>query len=158
MPLGLLLIVFFDEFLILAIAGLGIQAAARALRPAARGRPALGWALAAIGGPGSTAGPVVLSLVLGLSVLAAVGQIDQNLRGAIARDLPDQAPSFFFVDIQSGDVDAFADLVQAELPEGKLIRVPMLRGRVMALNDVDVRELQVPPEGAWSACPRGPVW
>ena len=25
----------------------------------------------------------------------------------------------------------------------------MLRGRVMALNGTDVREIQVPPEGAW---------
>jgi putative ABC transport system permease protein len=43
---------------------------------------------------------VVLSLGLGLAVLAAVGQIDANLRAAIQRDLPQVAPSYFFVDIQ----------------------------------------------------------
>ncbi len=36
--------------------------------------------------PATRPRPVVLSLGLGLSVLAAVGQIDGNLRGAIARD------------------------------------------------------------------------
>ena len=35
------------------------------------------------------------TLGLGLSVLAAVGQVDAGLRGAIARDLPKTAPAFF---------------------------------------------------------------
>src|SRR5690606_26582204 len=33
--------------------------------------------------------------------------------------------------------------------DGKLMRVPMLRGRITALNGTDVRQIQVPPEGAW---------
>lgn len=110
---------------------------------------ALRLAIGNIHRPGALTPSVVLSLGLGLTLLVSLALIDGNLRRQIAGNLPEQAPNFFFVDIQSGDVDAFADLVQAESPEGKLIRVPMLRGRVMALNDVDVRELQVPPEGAW---------
>lgn len=120
--------------LILALAGLGIQAAARALRPAARGRPALGWALATIGGPGSTAGPVVLSLGLGLSVLAAVGQIDQNLRGAIARDLPDQAPSFFFVDIQKDQIGPVLERLETDPGVSRIDQAPMLRGIISRIN------------------------
>ncbi|MBX9453866.1 MAG: ABC transporter permease [Mesorhizobium sp.] len=110
---------------------------------------ALRLAIGNIHRPGALTPSVVLSLGLGLTLLVSLALIDGNLRRQIAGNLPEQAPNFFFVDIQSGDVDAFADLVQAESPDGKLIRVPMLRGRVMALNDVDVRELQVPPEGAW---------
>jgi putative ABC transport system permease protein len=110
---------------------------------------ALRLAIGNIHRPGALTPSVVLSLGLGLTLLVSLALIDGNLRRQIAGNLPEQAPNFFFVDIQSGDVDAFADLVQAESPEGKLIRVPMLRGRVMALNDVDVREIQVPPEGAW---------
>jgi putative ABC transport system permease protein len=49
----------------LALAAIGIRYLARKFRVASRGRPALGWALAAISGPGSSAGPVVLSLGLG---------------------------------------------------------------------------------------------
>ncbi len=110
---------------------------------------ALRLAIGNIHRPGALTPSVVLSLGLGLTLLVSLALIDGNLRRQIAGNLPEQAPNFFFVDIQSGDVDAFADLVQAESPEGKLIRVPMLRGRVMALNDIDVREIQVPPEGAW---------
>ena len=46
-------------------------------------------------------------------------------------------------------MDRFADVVKAEAPDGKLIRVPMLRGRIVALNGTLVTEMNIPPEGAW---------
>ncbi|WP_421927525.1 ABC transporter permease [Neoaquamicrobium sediminum] len=134
-------------FLVLRLVASAVQWLARR-SPRVRST-ALRLAIGNIHRPGALTPSVVLSLGLGLTLLVSLALIDGNLRRQIAGNLPEQAPNFFFVDIQSGDVDAFADLVQAESPEGKLIRVPMLRGRVMALNDVDVRELQVPPEGAW---------
>src|SRR6056297_3049894 len=96
-------------FVLLLLAAAGIRRLARVLArsPALRGRTTLRLALGAVGGPGSEAGSVVLSLGLGLPVLAAVGQIDANLRGAIERDLPKVAPSFFMVDIQTAQLDPF---------------------------------------------------
>jgi putative ABC transport system permease protein len=91
----------------LMLAALALRRGARRLAHRARGRPALRAALAAIGGPGSEAMAVVLSLGLGLSVLAAVGQIDWNLRAAIDRDLPTRAPAFFFIDIQPDQIGPF---------------------------------------------------
>lgn len=134
-------------FLVLRLVASAVQWLARR-SPRVRST-ALRLAIGNIHRPGALTPSVVLSLGLGLTLLVSLALIDGNLRRQIAGNLPEQAPNFFFVDIQSGDVDAFADLVQAESPGGKLIRVPMLRGRVMALNDVDVREIQVPPEGAW---------
>ncbi len=134
-------------FLVLRLVASAVQWLARR-SPRVRST-ALRLAIGNIHRPGALTPSVVLSLGLGLTLLVSLALIDGNLRRQIAGNLPEQAPNFFFVDIQSGDVDAFADLVQAESPEGKLIRVPMLRGRVMALNDIDVREIQVPPEGAW---------
>ena len=61
----------------------------------------------------------------------------------------ERAPNFFFVDIQNTEVERFAGLLEAEAPAGKLIRVPMLRGRVVELNGIDVQEIEVPSEGAW---------
>ena len=110
---------------------------------------ALRLAVGNIHRPGALTPSVVLSLGLGLTLLVTLALIDGNLRRQISGNLPAQAPNFFFVDIQASEVDAFAALVEAEAPDGKLIRVPMLRGRIMGINDVDVREIQVPPEGAW---------
>ena len=125
----------------LALAAFAIRAAARALRPAARGRPALGWALAMIAAPGSSATPVVLSLGLGLSVLAALGQIDANLRGAIVRDLPARAPAFFFLDIQKSQLPGFLKRLQDDPGVSRIDKAPMLRGIITAINGRPAREV-----------------
>jgi putative ABC transport system permease protein len=78
--------------LVLAVAAALARALARRFAPWARGRPAWRLALGAVGAQGGETVPVVLSLGLGLSVLAAVGQIDGNLRRAIQADLPSVAP------------------------------------------------------------------
>lgn len=110
---------------------------------------ALRLAISNIHRPGALTPSVVLSLGLGLTLLVTLALIDGNLRRQISGSLPERAPNFFFVDIQSNDVDAFSTLIGRQAPQGTLLKVPMLRGRVMALNGVDVGKVNVPPEGAW---------
>ena len=123
-------------FATLSIAARGIRALAarlarsRALRRATTLRMALG----AVGGPGSEAMPVVLSLGLGLTVLAAVGQIDTNLRSAIAQDLPEVAPSFFVVDIQNAQLEEFRARIEAIDTVESIESAPMLRGVITQIN------------------------
>ncbi|TWG97904.1 putative ABC transport system permease protein [Mesorhizobium sp. J18] len=116
--------------------------------PRVRSTP-LRLALGNIYRPGALTPSVVLSLGLGLTLLVTLALIDGNLRRQITGNLPEQAPNFFFVDIQSAQVDDFAALIERQAPGGKLVRVPMLRGRITALNGTDVRQIKVPPEGAW---------
>jgi putative ABC transport system permease protein len=117
-------------------------AATRLARSAlARGRVALRMALAAIGGPRAEAISVVLSLGLGLSVLAAVGQIESNLRLAIATDLPERAPSYFFVDIQPDQIDGFLARVNNDPAVSQVESAPMLRGVVTQINGRPAREV-----------------
>ncbi|PKP72961.1 MAG: drug:proton antiporter, partial [Alphaproteobacteria bacterium HGW-Alphaproteobacteria-6] len=74
--------------LVLMLAAAVLRRLARLAARHARGRPGFRLALAAIGGPREEATAVILSLGLGLSVLAVVGQVEANLRQAIDRDLP----------------------------------------------------------------------
>lgn len=134
-------------FIVLRAVGLGVQALARRA-PRVRWT-ALRLAIGNIHRPGALTQSVVLSLGLGLTLLVTLSLIDGNLRRQIAGNLPDKAPNFFFVDIQGTEVDGFAKLIADTAPDGKLVRVPMLRGRIMALNGVDVAKVTVPPEGAW---------
>jgi putative ABC transport system permease protein len=122
--------------IILALAAFGLRKAARRLARTrlAQGRPATRAALAAIGAPRSDATSVVLSLGLGLSVLAAVGQIDWNLRQAIATDLPTRAPAFFFIDIQPDQLDPFLAMVKANPAVSETETAPMLRGVITEIN------------------------
>ncbi|WP_432450587.1 ABC transporter permease [Aliiroseovarius marinus] len=123
-------------FATLVLTGGAVKRVARALGRAAwlRGRPTLRIALGAVGGPGGEAGAVVLSLGLGLAVLAAVGQIDNNLRGAISRDLPDVAPSFFVVDIQPDQIDGVRARLEGDPLVSRIDTAPMLRGVITQIN------------------------
>ena len=56
---------------------------------------------------------VVLSLGLGLSLLVTVVEIDGNLHRQFAAALPENAPSFFFLDIPSADAERFDAFVHA---------------------------------------------
>ena len=99
-----------------------------------RGRTQLRLALGAIGGARQEAAAVVLSLGLGLTTLGAVGQIDANLRAAIARDLPEVAPSYFFVDIQNEQLAGFRERLDSDAGVSKVESAPMLRGIITKIN------------------------
>jgi putative ABC transport system permease protein len=106
-----------------------------------RGRSALRLALGAIGGPREEASSVILSLGLGLSVLAAVGQIDANLRSAIERDLPQRAPAYFFVDIQNDQIDGFLKRLADDPAVSRVEDAPMMRGVITQINGRPAREV-----------------
>ncbi|MEM6758564.1 MAG: FtsX-like permease family protein [Pseudomonadota bacterium] len=126
---------------LLALAALGVRALSRRLAPRAKGRPALRWALGAISGTREGAASVVLSLGLGLSVLAAVGQIDGNLRQAISGNLPDVAPSYFFVDIQRDQMGGYTERLQNDPAVTRIDSAPMLRGIITQINDRPARDV-----------------
>ncbi len=116
--------------------------------PQVRSTP-LRLAIGNIHRPGALTPSVVLSLGLGLTLLVALALIDGNLRRQISGSLPERAPDFFFADVQNGVIDGFSTLLAKEAPDGKVVKVPMLRGRVMELNGVPVAKIDVPPQGAW---------
>ncbi len=121
-------------FVVLVVTARGLRWLARRMAHLFRGKSALRLALGAVGGPGGEATSVVLSLGLGLSVLAAVGQIDSNLRNAIAQDLPERAPAFFMVDIQPGQIDAFRERLAKNPAVSSVESAPMLRGIITEIN------------------------
>ncbi|WP_213685451.1 FtsX-like permease family protein [Roseicyclus sp.] len=122
--------------IVLSVAAVLIRRAARRMSRAGmmRGRTALRMGLGAVGLPGSETTSVVLSLGLGLTVLAAVGQIDANLRAAIQRDLPTVAPTYFFVDIQPDQLQPFLDRVTGDPAVSRVDTAPMLRGIITRIN------------------------
>lgn len=119
--------------------------------PLPRGRPSLRLALASIGGPGGETTGAALSLGLGLTVLAAIGQIDFNMRTVIEEQLPEDSPAFFFVDIQNSQLSAFNDSLDEVDGVGEVATAPMLRGVITALNGVPSKEAkeQIDPGARW---------
>ena len=144
---GIFLVAAAAAFAILrGVAFLVTLAARRA--PRVRSTP-LRLAIGNIHRPGALTPSVVLSLGLGLTLLVALAVIDNALRREIGTELAARAPNFFFVDIQSGEIDPFRAAVARLAPGSTLEAAPMLRGRITKLNGVDVGKVEVPPEGAW---------
>jgi putative ABC transport system permease protein len=126
--------------LLLTLAAALARWLARRFKIVARGRPSLRLALGAIGARGGETTSVVLSLGLGLAVLAAVGQIDGNLRQSITEDLPDVAPSYFFVDIQPDQIDGFNARLADDPTVSRVDSAPMLRGIITQINGIPAME------------------
>ena len=120
--------------LVLVLAALLARGVARHSQLLARGRPALRFALSAIGARGGETTSVTLSLGLGLAVLASVGQIDGNLRNAFSDELPAVAPSYFFVDIQPDQIKGFKDNLASNPDVRNVDAAPMLRGIITRIN------------------------
>ena len=126
--------------LLLAVTAQGIRVLSKRGKSLARGKPRLRWALSAISGTREGAASIVLSLGLGLSVLAAVGQIDGNLRNAITGNLPDVAPSYFFVDIQKDQISGYTERLENDPAVRRIQSAPMLRGIISKINDKPARD------------------
>jgi len=126
---------------LLSLAALAIRRLARKGSTWSRGNAPLRWALSAISGTKEGAGSVVLSLGLGLSVLAAVGQIDGTLRNAITGNLPDVAPSYFFVDIQKDQMPGFTERLTSDPAVSRIESAPMLRGIITRINGRPAQEV-----------------
>ena len=126
---------------ILVVAAIVIRWLARRFRKPARGRPALRLALGSIGARGGEATSVALSLGLGLTVLAAVGQIDGNLRSSFSNDLPEVAPSYFFVDIQPDQIAGFRERLDTDQAVSRVDTAPMLRGIITQINGRPAEEV-----------------
>ncbi|MEL4376039.1 ABC transporter permease [Brucella cytisi] len=157
---GLALYVAYDRriaaiFIVSAIAAFGVlRLVADGIRWLARRVPrvrstSLRLAVGNIHRPGALTPSVVLSLGLGLTLMVAIALIDGNLRRQVTENIPAQAPDFFFVDIQNRDIGDFTKLVSGIVPDGKLTSGPMLRGRIVAFNGTNVRDMTIPPEAAW---------
>lgn len=141
------LVAMASGFVVLRLVAVGVAALAR--RSPRLPSAALRLAIGNIHRPGALTPSVILSLGLGLALLVTLALIDGNLRRELIGNLPERAPNFFFVDIQRNDLDSFRAILKDKAPNGQIVEVPMLRGRILAFNGTDVAKMEVPPEGRW---------
>jgi putative ABC transport system permease protein len=111
--------------------------------------PELSLALGNLGSPGGLTRSVVLSLGAGLSLLVAVALADASLVRELEERLPTSSPDYFVLDVPKEDYDGMSALLQRHVAGVALEEAPMLRGRLVRLNDVPVEDVQAPPEAQW---------
>ncbi len=121
--------------------------------PWRRSMPAWPWArlgLANLHRPGAPTPLMLVSVGLGLSTLTAVALIEGNIRRQIMEQLPRDAPSFFFIDIQNDQMEAFRRIVGGLPGVRDLREVPSLRTRVVSVNGVPAELVAATPDTTWA--------
>jgi putative ABC transport system permease protein len=134
-------------FLVLRLVAAGVAALAR--RAPKVNSPALRLAIGNIHRPGALTSSVVLSLGLGLTLLATLALIEGNLRSNLSGAMAEKAPNFFFIDIQGRDLESFRTVLKQTAPKGAVVEVPMLRGRILEFNGEDVQKREIDPNAKW---------
>ena len=138
-----------------AVAMVGLRLIAAGAMALARRAPrpsSVVWrlALANLSRPGALTPSVVLSLGLGVAALVALTLVDVDLRGQLGHALPGETPDFYFLDVRSGEVDAFRNFLAAQAPGAKIEEAPMLRGRIIRIGDTPAAAVKAKESAAWA--------
>ncbi|MEQ1889929.1 MAG: FtsX-like permease family protein, partial [Alphaproteobacteria bacterium] len=89
-------------------------------------------------------------LGLGLSLLVTIAMVEGNISRQVNKRADSLAPSFFFLDIQSADINAFRQLALAIDGISDVDSMPTLRGRISRIKDRPATPESVPPEARWA--------
>jgi putative ABC transport system permease protein len=143
-------------FLAAAAGALGLLALlAWTTRRLARHLPrprSLAWrqGLHALTRPGSQTIGVTVALGIGVTLLTAVALLERGLARQLDLERRREAPSFFFVDVQPDQADAFRQTITAVPGASPPTLVPAVRARLTAINGEPIaRERWAGREDAW---------
>jgi putative ABC transport system permease protein len=130
------------------LGGLLLMRAAAGLPPPRRFAPRLG--VSGLHRPGAATPALLVSVGLGLSVLASVTLVQGNIHRQIAERLPARAPSFFFIDLQPDQLARFHAILAAIPGVDEVRTVPSLRARMVAVNGVPAEQVRASRDTAWA--------
>ncbi len=119
----------------LLVLALAAWALVRGLEPL-RGRVGVAWrfGLANIARRGGGSVVQVVALGLGMMVLLVLTLVRNDLLASWEATLPPDAPNYFLINVQTGEVDALTAFLAGQgLTRARLH--PMVRGRLVAMND-----------------------
>ena len=106
-------------------------------------------ALSAVTRKGSPLQSIMIAFGLGLSVLVAVVSSQHNLMAQLSSRAAADAPDWFFIDIQPQQIDPFIADIRAISGDTIIERTPMLRGRVIALNELPASQAKQDVDSSW---------
>lgn len=116
--------------------GMGRLAARGASTIAGTRSMATRLALQNLGRIGNATAQTLVSIGIGLTVLVTIVLIEKNLSATLRDNLPEDAPAFFFLDIQPTQKDAFVALLESWPTARNIIITPNLRGKIVNVNGV----------------------
>ncbi len=106
-------------------------------------------ALANLHRPGAATADTVLAIGLGLSVLIATAMVSTNLNRQISDLIPERAPAFFFIGVQSTQMAQFRSLLAQSGGVTQLNTRPFIPGRITRIKGLDPYDALVDEAGEW---------
>ena len=102
-----------------------------------------------LGRKGNATAHTLVSLGIGLTILVSIALIQRNFTAILHDNLPADAPTFFFLDIQPDQRDAFTAIVKETPGITHPIVMPNLRGRIVSVNDVPAEKALIDSRESW---------
>jgi putative ABC transport system permease protein len=90
--------------------------------------------------PGQLNDAVGVAIAVSLGMILALFLLERNLTDQLVRSFPADAPNVFFINVQRDQREAVAQRV-AEVAGSELRLFPLVRGRVVAVNDRPVHDV-----------------
>ncbi|MBI5410463.1 MAG: ABC transporter permease [Nitrospirae bacterium] len=118
--------------ILLLLATLGLTRALRFI-PGPRSL-AIRHAIGNLHRPGSQAAGIMVSVGIGVMVIVSVSILERSLVTQLGESRPVDAPTFFFIDIQPDQKEAFLQLIRQRMPEANPETTPLIRSRLYTLN------------------------
>lgn len=88
--------------------------------------------------PGSQAVSIVIAIGIGVMVVVTVSLVERSLLRQVGDHRPTDAPTFFFIDIQPDQADAFTHLLRQRADQPPQL-TPLVRSRLAALNGQPIK-------------------
>jgi putative ABC transport system permease protein len=92
---------------------------------------------------------VIVSLGLGLIVLAATSGVTASLRAQLAEGVPDTMPDLFLVGVPAKDAGAFRSFLETSLGPATIEEAPLMRGRIVEIKGVPAEQVAARDNAAW---------
>ncbi len=84
--------------------------------------------------PGNFTKAMTLAIGIGVMLLITLMTIQRSLLDLLGNQIPENAPSFFFIDIQPDQYTPFSTLLTQRLNPENFSLVPVVRSRLLAIN------------------------
>ena len=133
LTLGLLFIVAFGAAVVLLQAGVWVLL--HGLRKLPRPRSfVIRQALGNVQRPGNYTRGMAVAIGVGVMVIVTVALVKSSLLVALGERIPEDAPTFFFIDIQPDQRESFEAIVQRETHDAPYRLTPVVRSRLRAID------------------------
>ena len=84
--------------------------------------------------PGNFTKAMTLAIGIGVMLLTTLTTVQRSLLDFIGNQIPTQAPSFFFIDIQPDQQAQFERLLEKQIPPSSFNVFPVMRARLTSIN------------------------